>query len=249
MASALDGRRGTVHALGPACRARGVEHLGADHGVLDVGAVLRGDDGVVHLESLQEATGVDLDQARSSRFGRHRHRVAQLACAHEGLGLAVRHDVGSLGPGQVPVDGGEAQADALGGVEHLEVLGLVRAHEGDGVAGLEAAGAQRPGQPVDFDVQVLIGTVAVRRDECEAVGDPLRPPGVQHPLCGGGALVLGHGHRVALSAGRKSGSCRPSLRGSHVTVTAMSVRTSSGAQPTTFVSMRTPSSRSTRAMQ
>ena len=187
-------RRGAVDALGPPRGAGGVEHLGADHRILDVGAVLGGDDGVVHLEALQEAAGVDLDETGPARLGRHGHLVAQPAVAHERLGLAVLDDVGRLGPGEVPVDGGEAQADALGGVEHLEELGPVRAHEGDGVAGPQAAGAQRPGQPVDVGVEVRVGAVAVRRHEREVVGDPLRPPGVEHPLCGRGALVLGHAH-------------------------------------------------------
>ena len=52
-----------------------------------------------------------------------------------------------------------------------------------------------------------------------------------------------------LPAGWNSGSCRPSLSGSQVTVTAMPLRTSSGGQPTTLVIMRTPSSSSTSATQ
>ena len=53
----------------------------------------------------------------------------------------------------------------------------------------------------------------------------------------------------ASAAGSEQRSCRPSLSGSQVTVTAMPLRTSSGGHPTMLVSMRTPSSRSTRATQ
>jgi hypothetical protein len=143
-----------VHALGPTGGARRVEHLGAEDRVRNVGAVFGGHHGVVHLEAGDVAARVDLDQARAAgRRGDH-DGVAQGAGADERLGLAVLNDVGRLLAGQVPVDRGEAQAGALGGVEHLQEGGLVGAHERDGVAGLESSGPQRAGQAVDLRVEV-----------------------------------------------------------------------------------------------
>ena len=67
-------------------------------------------------------------------------RAARSRVGHERLGLAVLDDVGGLVAGQVPVDRGEAEARPAGGVEHLDELGPVGAHERDGVAGAEARG-------------------------------------------------------------------------------------------------------------
>ncbi len=187
-------RRVAVHAFGPSRGARRVEHLGADHRVVDVRAVLGGDHRVVHLETRHVARGVDLHQAGVARLGGHRDLVTQIARADERLGLAVLDDVGRLGPGEVPVDGGEPKPDALGGVEDLEELGPVGAHQGDGVAGLQTPGPQCPRQPVDVGVQVLVGPVAVGRHEREAVRDALGPPGVEHALGRRGELVLGDAH-------------------------------------------------------
>ena len=200
------GRRVAVHALGPARRARGVEHLRAEHRVVDVRPVLGGHHRVVHLEPWHVATGVDPHQTGASRLGGHRGPVTEVTRAHERLGFAVLDDVGRLGAGEVPVDRGEAQTDALGGVEHLYELRPVGAHQGDGVAGLQAPGPQRPGQPVDVGVQVLVGAVTARGDEGEAVRDALGPPGEQHALGRGGELVLGDAHAASPVSGRKRGS-------------------------------------------
>ena len=204
MASVLDRRGLAVHALGPPRRARGVEHLGADHRVVDVGALLVGDDGVVHLEAGQIAARVDLDQARPARLGGDGDLVAELARADERLGLAVLDDVRGLLAGQVPVDRREAQPGALGGIEDLDEFGPVRAHQRDGVTGLQATGPQGPGQAVDLRVEVGVGAVPVGRDEREAVRDPGRPPRVQHALGRRGTLVLGD---------RQSPPSRPDLEG------------------------------------
>ena len=96
------------------------------------------------------------------RLGRLYHRVAQLTGADESLGLAVADDVRGLGPGQVPVDRRETQADALGGVEDLEELRLVGAHERQAVAGLEPARPERPRHAVDVCVEVGVRAIPVR---------------------------------------------------------------------------------------
>ena len=68
--------------------------------------------------------------------------------------------------------------------------------------GLQPAGPQGAGQPVDLGVEVGVGAVPVRGDQRQAVGDPGRPPGVQHALGRRGALVLGDAHGALRSAGR-----------------------------------------------
>jgi hypothetical protein len=130
-----------VDALGPAGRARGVEHGAADLGILEVVARLGREQGVVGLEARNLAPARQPHLRLRSPLGGTGDDVGEAGVGDEGACLAVVDDVGDLVRLQVPVDAGQPQAGAQGGAPGLGELGAVRAEQRDCVSRLEPAGA------------------------------------------------------------------------------------------------------------
>ena len=119
-----DGRLLPVHALGSARGAGGVEHGGAPHRILDVGARKRGDGRLVILEVTDAAAYRQADFT-VPRVGDGVHTGAQVRIVDHGPGFAVVDHVTSFLAGQVEVHGREADAGPLGGGQGLDELGSV----------------------------------------------------------------------------------------------------------------------------
>ena len=138
-----------VHALGPARRARGVEHGRTPDGVGQIDALLSGDGVGVGLEAGDVPTD---GQAHVGAGGLC--DCGEPGIGHDGRGPAVGDDVGDLGRGEVPVDGRQAEAAPLGGGERLGKLRAVGAEQDDRVAGAHAATGQGASDGVGIGVEL-----------------------------------------------------------------------------------------------
>jgi hypothetical protein len=101
--------------------------------------------------------------------------TARRPVGHEHLGLRIADDVGDLGADQVVVDRHQIPARLQTGQIQLDHLGAVGEEGGDGVALLQAQGAQAVDDPVAL-AQELAGAdlAAVGIDQRHVTGISLR---------------------------------------------------------------------------
>ena len=256
-------RRVPVNALGAPSGARGVEHGGAEDGVVEVDAVLCLECRVVGLEAIERSVEHEAGRGPRLAFQCAASDLSEGALGHQRSCLAVGDDVRGLSPCQVPVDGREAKTGTLTGVDDLGELRPVREEDGHGVTFTEPPPPQGPRQAVGPGIQLGEAALPLRRDERRALGLTCSPPCQEHaPLRRTTTPVIcrlrrrrgriRRAHRApparVSGAGPKTARLRPSVSGSHDTTTSIPTRTSSGRQPTMLVIMRTPSARSTKAM-
>ena len=142
----LAGQR-AANALGPAGRARGVDHGRARRtrvGAPFAAGAERGQRREAGHRAHREA-GPGIDARPRGRLGRD---LAEPLVGDERPGAAVGQDVGHLGRGQVPVDRHHVQPGLDGREEQREGLGAVRQHPGDAVARAQAERLQAARVPV-----------------------------------------------------------------------------------------------------
>ena len=135
-----------LHALGPAGRARRVEHPRALALVVDrLGG--HGRDGLgVGLEAGEVAADREAE-ADAAEVGAHGgHGLRQPGVGDEGPGAAVGDDVAGLGRGQVEVDRGDVEAGAQRAPHDLVPGRTVHEQHGDPVAGRAGRGPAAAGR-------------------------------------------------------------------------------------------------------
>ena len=173
--------RPAAHALGPAGRARGVDHAAARRlGRLGVRRMAR-DERIPGLDTFGCAPllgwhvvgGSDLLRRRHDQHLHVRGHAArdlgqQVAVGHQHLGAAVGQDVARLFRREMPVDRHGIDAELARRHVHLEGRKVVAQHQGDAVVFAEPEGGKPAGSAcgVGLDVGPAPETLARRHARC-----------------------------------------------------------------------------------
>ena len=205
--------QGAQDALGPPCRARGVEH-GVAHPLLRQGFRRGAGQGVlVGLPAGDGPAHHQADGAVGDQVGQGGGQVPLLVGGHQGLGPAVADDVGGLVGGQVAVDGGDVEPRPEARPDRVHEGQVVLHQDRDVVAPAQAPGPEELGHAVGALVELAVGhhRAGVGGDQGRLVG---RQPGVVGQVHGLTPLAarLGRGPSRTRRWSRNPCQARPSWR-------------------------------------
>lgn len=127
--------------------------MNAQDRVLEISTWIASEDRLVPGEALDLACD-GKRQPRPGGTARDGGRRGEGGLGHEGDGLAVVDDVGDLIGTQVPVDGRHPCANTHDRLIGLDEFGTIPDEKRDTVAGVDPAGPERAGQPVDASVEL-----------------------------------------------------------------------------------------------